>query len=184
MLALQNDVHSEYDLFVAERFVYAVDHASKPSARAKQAADLMRNWDGRMLASSTAATIAERSVDRTASPSARAPPGIAPDDPKQEEATLSWKTYSWEMRTVWLQNMLLHQPKRWLPEKYPNYDELLTAAVEAAVNGPAAPKDLPSWHWGSFNAADIRSSCAGEDSYGEALVRAGTCKSSRAANTR
>ena len=61
MLALQNDVHSENDLFAAERFVYAVDHASKPSARAKQAADLMRNWDGRMLASSTAATIAVRS---------------------------------------------------------------------------------------------------------------------------
>jgi len=31
------------------------------------------------------------------------------------------------MRTVWLQNVMLHQPKRWLPEKYPNYDELLTA---------------------------------------------------------
>ena len=62
MLALQNDVHSENDLFAAERFVYAVDHASKPSARAKQAADLMRNWDGRMLASSAAPTIAVRSV--------------------------------------------------------------------------------------------------------------------------
>jgi penicillin G amidase len=43
-------IHSENDLFAAERFVYAVDHAAKPSARAKQAADLMRNWDGRMLA--------------------------------------------------------------------------------------------------------------------------------------
>jgi len=42
------------DLFAAERFVYAVDHASKPSARAKQAADLMRSWDGRMQASSAA----------------------------------------------------------------------------------------------------------------------------------
>ena len=52
---------------------------------------------------------------------------------------MSWKTYQWEMRTVWLQNVLLHQPKRWLPEKYPNYDELLTAAVEAAVNEPSAP---------------------------------------------
>ena len=32
MLALQTDIHSEADLFAAERFVYAVDHASKPSA--------------------------------------------------------------------------------------------------------------------------------------------------------
>ena len=56
---------------------------------------------------------------------------------------------------MWLQNVLLHQPKRWLPEKYPNYDELLTAAVEAAVNGAVAPKDLASWHWGSVNAVAI-----------------------------
>ena len=35
MLALQNDIHSENDLFAAERFVYAIDHAAKPSARAK-----------------------------------------------------------------------------------------------------------------------------------------------------
>ncbi|HXM68764.1 MAG TPA: penicillin acylase family protein, partial [Candidatus Acidoferrum sp.] len=60
MLALQNDIHSENDQFAAERFVYSVDHATKPSARAKQAADLMRNWDGRMLASSAAPTLAVR----------------------------------------------------------------------------------------------------------------------------
>ena len=54
MLALQTDIHSEAGLFAAERFVYAVDHASKPSARAKQAADIMRSWDGRMQASEAA----------------------------------------------------------------------------------------------------------------------------------
>jgi len=41
MLALENDVHSENDLFAAERFVYAIDHAAKPSARVKQAAELI-----------------------------------------------------------------------------------------------------------------------------------------------
>jgi penicillin amidase len=59
------------------------------------------------------------------------------------------------MRSVWLENVLLHHPKRWLPDKYPNYDELLAAAVEAAVNGPGAPKDLASWRWGAFNAVEI-----------------------------
>src|SRR6202040_3276194 len=62
MLALENDVQSENDLFAAERFVYSVDHATKPSARAKQAADMMRNWDGRMLASSAPPPIAENSI--------------------------------------------------------------------------------------------------------------------------
>ncbi|MGA9075365.1 MAG: penicillin acylase family protein [Candidatus Sulfotelmatobacter sp.] len=155
MLALENDVQSENDLFAAERFVYAVDHAAKPSARVKQAADLMRNWDGRMLASSTAATIAAQSAQELTRLLLEPRLGTAPEDPKQQEVTLSWKTYSWQMQTVWLQNVMLHQPKRWLPEKYSNYDELLTAAVEAAVNSADAPKDLASWHWGSVNAVEI-----------------------------
>ncbi|MFZ0420179.1 MAG: penicillin acylase family protein [Candidatus Sulfotelmatobacter sp.] len=155
MLALENDIQSENDLFAAERFVYAVDHAAKPSERARQAADFMRNWDGRMAASSTAATIAVRSGQELTRLLLEPRLGSAPADPKQQETTLSWKTYHWEMRTVWLQNVMLHQPKRWLPEKYPNYDELLTAAVEAAVNSSDAPKDLGSWHWGRVNAVDI-----------------------------
>lgn len=155
MLALENDVHSENDLFAAERFVYAVDHASRPSPRAKQAADLMRNWDGRMLASSAAPTIAVRSAEELTRLLLEPRLGRAPEDPKQREESLSWKTYHWQMKTVWLQNVLLHQPKRWLPEKYSNYDELLTTAVDAAVNGASAPQDLTSWHWGSFNAVEI-----------------------------
>jgi penicillin G amidase len=155
MLALQNDVHSESDLFAAERFVYAIDHSSKPSGRAKQAAELMRNWDGRMVASSTPAAIAVRSSRELSRLLLEPRLGAAPDDPKKQAETLSWKTYDWEMRSVWLQNILLHQPKRWLPEKYSNYDELLTAAVESAVNGSDAPKDLTSWHWGNVNSVEI-----------------------------
>jgi penicillin amidase len=155
MLALENDVQSENDLFAAERFVYSVDHAAKPSARAKQAADMMRNWDGRMLASSTAATVAVRSGQELTRLLLEPKLGSAPEDPNQQETTLSWKTYHWQMETVWLQNVMLHQPKRWLPEKYSNYDELLTAAVEAAVDGPDAPKDLGAWRWGRVNAIAI-----------------------------
>ena len=155
MLALENDIHSENDLFAAERFVYSVDHASKPSARAKQAADLMRNWDGHMSASSAAPTLAVRSAQELTRLLLEPRLGPAPEDLEEQKKTLSWKTYGWEMRTVWLQNVLLHQPKRWLPEGYPNYDELLAAAVEAAVSEPQAPKDLASWQWGSFNAVEI-----------------------------
>ncbi|MGB2604171.1 MAG: penicillin acylase family protein [Candidatus Sulfotelmatobacter sp.] len=155
MLALENDIHSENDLFAAERFVYSVDHASKPSARAKQAADLMRNWDGHMSASSAAPTLAVRSAQELTRLLLEPRLGPAPDDLEEQKKTLNWKTYGWEMRTVWLQNVLLHQPKRWLPEGYPNYDQLLAAAVEAAVSEPEAPKDLASWHWGSFNAVEI-----------------------------
>ena len=155
MLALENDIHSENDLYAAERFVYAIDHAAKPSAGAKQAADLMRNWDGRMLASSAAPTVAVRAGEELTRLLLEPRLGPVSEDPKQQKIPLSWQTYDWQMQTVWLQNVLLHQPKRWLPEQYPNYDELLTAAVQAAVNGPDAPKDLASWQWGRLNAVDI-----------------------------
>jgi len=156
MLALENDIHSEPDLFAAERFVYAVDHASKPSARVKQAADLMRGWDGRMLASSAAPTVAENSIRQLRRLLLEPKLGPAPADPKLEDELLSWETYAWENRSVWLENILLHRPKRWLPEKYPSYDELLTAAVEAAVDAPDVPKDLAVWRWGKFNAVEIQ----------------------------
>ena len=155
MLALQTDIHSEADLFAGERFVYAVDHATKPSARAKQAADIMRSWDGRMQASAAAPTIAESSIFELRRLLLEPKLGSAPADFLKQDAVLSWKTYSWQMRSIWLENILLHRPKRWLPDAFPNYDELLTAAVEAAVNGPTVPKDLASWRWGEFNAVDI-----------------------------
>ena len=154
MLSLQTDIQSEAELFAAERFVYAVDHTSKPSARAKQAADLLRSWDGRMQASSPAPTIAETSIRELRR--LLLEPKLGSTSPaKKEGEGLTWKTYSWEMRSVWLENILLHRPKRWLPEKYSNYDDLLAAAVDAAVSGPETPKDLASWRWGTFNAVEI-----------------------------
>jgi penicillin G amidase len=156
MLALQTDIQSEPDLFAAERFVYAVDHAPKPSARVKRAAELMRGWDGRMLASSSAPTIAENSILQLRRLLLEPKLGTAPNDPDKAAEVLNWKTYSWEMRSIWLENILLHRPKRWLPDQYSNYDELLTAAVEAAVNAPDVPKDLATWRWGAFNAVEIQ----------------------------
>jgi penicillin G amidase len=153
MLNLQTDIHSEAHLFAAERLVYAVDHAAKPSARTRQAADLMRSWDGHMDAASVAPTIAENSIRQLQRLLLEPTLGSAS---AEADGSLNWKTYSWEMRSVWLENILLHRPKRWLPENYPNYDELLTAAVDAAVNSPAAPKDLASWRWGAFNAVQIQ----------------------------
>ena len=155
MLALQTDISSETDLFAAERFVYAIDHASKPSARVKQAAELMRSWNGQMKADSAAPTITENAARELTRLLLEPKLGGAPDGPANN-GVLNWKTYHWEMRSVWLENVMLHHPKRWLPEKYPNYDELLTAAVEAAVDSPQAPKDLASWRWGTFNAVSIQ----------------------------
>ncbi|HYN15674.1 MAG TPA: penicillin acylase family protein [Terriglobales bacterium] len=137
MLALEMDVESEFDHFCAERFVYAVDHAKKPSARARAAADLMRSWDGQVTVDSAAATLTV--LARTQLWRMLLEPKLGSD----------YKLYRWGMQSVALENILLRQPPRWLPANYANYDELLTAAVEAVVSSPEAPKSLNSWTWGT-----------------------------------
>lgn len=161
MLALETDIYSELDRFFGERFVYAVDHAKSPSARAKAAAEIMRQWDGRMIENSPAPTIAVRAQQELTRLLLEPKLGAAPKDPQQLETTFSWKSYQWMMSTVWLENVVEHQPKRWLPDAYANYDELLTGAVEAAVDpstahGSAAPQDLNSWNWGNFHPVEIQ----------------------------
>jgi len=161
MLALETDIYSELDRFFGERFVYAVDHAKNPSVRAKSAAEILRQWDGRMTENSAAPTIAVRARQELTRLLLDPKLGSAPKDPHQLETTLSWKSYAWMMSTVWLENVVQHQPKSWLPEAYANYDDLLTAAIEAAVDSnPAhgwdAPQDLNSWKWGDFHPVEIQ----------------------------
>ncbi len=144
MLSIQTDVISPLDRFCAERFVYAVDHTPKATARAKSAADLMRNWDGAMDTDSVAATIAvfsRRSLEELLLKSKLG------DD---------WRDYRWFMSPVWLENILTYQLPRWLPQRYANYDELLTAAVEAAVSDASATSALPLWKWGRVHRVNIK----------------------------
>jgi len=162
MLALQTDIHSELDHYFSERFVYAVDHAKNPSARVKAAADILRQWDGRMTAESAAPTIAVRAREELARLLLEPKLGRAPADPVQAKSTLTWKSYGWMMETVWLDDVIQHQPKRWLPDAYASYDELLTAAVESAVSRPEAPEELNAWKWGAFNPVDIQNPILGQ----------------------
>jgi penicillin G amidase len=155
MLALQTDIYSDADRFFAEQFVYAVDRAKKPSARTQQAAEILRGWDGRMTADSAAPTIAYRARAELTRLLLEPKLGTASADPKQIDAALSWKSYDWGMYSVWLENVVHHQPQRWLPEGYGSYDDLLAAAVEEAVSGPDASQDLTAWKWGSFRPVEI-----------------------------
>lgn len=145
MLEIETDVFSEPDRFCAERFVYAIDHTATASERAKAAADLMRGWDGKMATDSAAPSIAYYSRGKLNELLLRPKFG---DD---------WKDYTrWFMGTVWLENTLSHQSPQWLPAGYANYDELLTAAVEAAVTDSKTPGSLSRWTWGRVHEIDVK----------------------------
>ena len=151
MLSLQMDIFSEADHIFADRLVYAVDHAGKASVRAKQAADIMRGWDGRMSAGSAAPTLATQARRELMRLLLEPKLGAA-----GAGAGLSWRTYRSGMDTIWLENVVLHHPKRWLPESYSSYDELLTAAVAVAAESNQAPKNLSIWSWGNYHPLEIQ----------------------------
>jgi len=153
MLALQMDVSSTYDRFCAEKFVYALDHAANPSSRAKRAAEILRDWDGRMSADSAAPTIETKSRQELALLLLEPKLGPVPEGPPR--GPLSWRSYRWSMASVWLETVLTKQPARWLPPGYPDYESLLAAAVENALKQPGVPADVGEWKWGKNYPVEI-----------------------------
>jgi penicillin G amidase len=134
MLALEMDVSSTYDRFCADKFVYAMDHAAGASERAKKAADILRDWDGRMSADAAAPTIETKARQELVRLLLEPKLGAAKSGPNSGGSSqLSWKTYRWAMSSVWLENVLTKQPARWLPVGIADYGSLLTAAMENVV---------------------------------------------------
>ena len=163
MLTLQTDVYSAFDRLCAEHFVYALDHVPNLSKRAQQARELMRDWDGRLSQNSAAPTIEFRARQELVRLLLEPKLGPAPRETGSrhsapadaDTAGLSWRTYRWQLSSVWLENVLVKKPHRWLPEKYSSYETLLAAAVEAAVSGADVPGDLSHWTFGRFHPVDI-----------------------------
>ncbi|HZQ92102.1 MAG TPA: penicillin acylase family protein [Terriglobales bacterium] len=158
MLRLQTDIYSVFDRYCADRFAYAVDHVAAASPRAKEAARLMRGWDGRVTADSVAPTLVTQSrnelwrllLEPRLGPSPDPQPNSPPAPP------VGWRQYSWFMSEVALENILERQPQRWLPPGFRSYDDLLAAAVEAAASQKSAPRDLSKWTWGSARHVEYR----------------------------
>jgi penicillin amidase len=153
MLALQMDVSSTYDRFCADKFVYALDHAGKISAKAKKAADILRDWDGRMSADSSAPAIETKARQELVRMILEPKLGAALDG--AAPGTLTWKSYRWSMSTVWLENVLTKQPARWLPAGFKDYQTLLATAVENVLKQPEVPSDVSQWKWGKIYPVEI-----------------------------
>ena len=114
-----------------------------------EAANLMRGWDGRVTSDSAAATwvaLSRRQLWRLL-----LEPHLGPATDSSGAGAPGWTSYSWFMSSVALENLLQHQPARWLPEQFHSYDSLLTAAVEAAVDEAKHSESKLTqkrWQWG------------------------------------
>jgi penicillin amidase len=157
MLALETDIYSELDRFVADKVVYAVDQSHAASARAHKAADLLRNWNGQMDANSAAPTVISNIRTELMRLVLEPKLGAAPNS--ESHSSLDWKSYHWMMETVFLENVLANQPARWLPLGVSSYDDLLVTATQKALE--KAPADLHSWKWGPQNSLTIENPVLG-----------------------
>jgi penicillin amidase len=169
MLRLQTDVHSDFDLYLAQRLAYAIDetlaHSTAFAKNAKQlhqAADILRDWNGDVTPDSAAASLI--SATRTELWPMLLTPQLKRQNPKLKSSIkLLIRLYTWDERTSALESLLQHTPSRWLPPGIPNWNTLLTTALADGLEKSHAPADLRTWRFGSQNYVEIAHPLFGSD---------------------
>jgi penicillin amidase len=147
MLAVQTDIYSEVDQEMGHRFAYAIDRTPGPEGNGdsalRQAADLMRSWDGRLTVDSAAASL----VTQTR---AALWPMIL--EPKLGKLAAD---YHWGESAFAEEEIVMRAKPEWLPREYKDWNALLTAAVRKAMHDGHAPADVTAWTYGSWHVVDI-----------------------------
>lgn len=155
LLRLQMDVYSSLDSTLAQRMAYAIDHGNKPSARARQAADVLRIWNGSVdvdaaAPSIVAATRAELLSMLLVAQIEAHDHGASKDKPE----TIA-QMYTWAEQGYAMEMLLQHQPARWLPRGYSNWNDLIAAAVDRALSKAHAPSKLAGWSYSRTHPVEL-----------------------------
>ena len=148
-LAVQTDIYSEMDQEFGRRLAYAIDHTDGVDARLRQAADLMRSWDGKLTTDSAAASVVTRAR------LALWPLILEPKLGKDAD------DYHWEESNFAEEEIVMHAKPDWLPPSYKNWDALLTEAVRKGMEDGKAPADISKWTYGSWHVVDLEHPLAG-----------------------
>jgi penicillin amidase len=184
MLTVQTDVQSAFDLMLAQRLAYALDHASAAythnDPRLRQAADLLRKWDGKVTTGSAAAAIVTSTHDILWT--MLLAPKIALHDAQQKKkhpgrqpSAIELSTlYTWGERTTALEALLQHTPARWLPVHVDNWNDFLAGTLLNALKEKHAPADLTTWHYGAVHPVEIAHPIFGSDTLLSKLLGAST----------
>lgn len=143
MLTLQTDIYSEVDQEIAQRLAYGIDHAGQTDARLRQAADLLRTWDGSVSIDSAPAAIVN---------AAKAVFWPMILRPKLGD---EWTLYNWAASTYAGEQILMNEPPAWLPPHYASWDDFLAGLVRQGIDQAHAPSDLRLWRYGYAHPVDI-----------------------------
>ena len=143
MLAVQTDIYSAADHLFAQRFAYAIDQTSDAGPRLRQAADLLRVWDGRLTTNSAAASIVVRARQ------ALWPMILVPKLGKES------LDYHWTESIYAEEQLVMDEDPAWLPPGYKDWNALLAAAVAKGMKDGHAPRNLSKWAYGSWHVIQI-----------------------------
>ncbi len=143
MLAVQTDIYSEVDQELGQRFAYAILHTPGVDGQLRQAAALLRAWDGRLTTNSAAASLVTET--RRA---------LWPMILKPKLGTLA-EDYHWEESSFAEEEMIMRGKQEWLPPGYRNWNALLTDAVRHALEEGNAPADVARWRYGNWHTIDV-----------------------------
>jgi penicillin amidase len=145
MLKVETDTYSYPHVFIGEQLVAAAKVAPPKDARAQKLIQQAKDWNGTAETSSVVVSFLDKTMYGVLEIILQ--PHIG-DNPK---------IYSWR-KLAFLQRILTERPAKWLPADFKNYDELLTAAADRAVErleeqtGSGNPED---WAWKQFNALEM-----------------------------
>jgi penicillin amidase len=145
MLKVQNDTYSYPHMFLAEQLAAAAKSAPPRDARAQHLIQQLKDWNG--IAGADSVEVAFLQAARRSLLEMILEPYLGNHT----------DLYDWRSMTF-LQRVLTERPAKWLPSRYKNYDDLLSAAADQAVSKLAAqtksqrPRD---WPWKRFNSLQM-----------------------------
>ena len=155
--AIQNDIVSLPNHFLAGALVTAAKATSPPDPRTLQLIAKLQSWDARATADSVETSLVE--YTRHALFRHLLAPYLGDEVTKYE----LWEPQSvynevWWRDKVFLENVLRERPASWLPGGFGSYDELLmTSADEAvvALQKQTGSSDVAAWNWGRLHPLDM-----------------------------
>jgi penicillin amidase len=132
MLAIQKDVYSAYDRFLAKQLVAAYEKAPGQNPLAEDAVDILRRWDGQMDKDQAAPAITQ----------------FVSNVMGRQLTSMVSPSYPSLPRPQMIQDMLAKRPAGWVP--HDNWDHWITSCLDAGLDAGRARLGSPvsKWRWG------------------------------------
>jgi len=155
--AIQNDIVSLPNRFLASALLQAAKDKQPADARAQRLLAKLDGWDARAVAESVETSFVE--YTRRAIFVRLLQPYLGDEVTKYE----LWEPQSvyndvWWRDKVFLENVLRERPASWLPGGFANYDELLMASADdaiAALEKQTGQARETAWNWGRLHQLDM-----------------------------